>query len=77
MKSNFISSRKMAIINTIISCAISAISAIFIQNDEARIFLIAIFIVSIGFYFIARFYFNQLDKGMPHNVIHSPTTHNF
>lgn len=67
MKTNFISSRKMAITNIIISCAIAIVSAIFINNLEARIFLIAITIANIGFIFLSKFYWKQYDNGMPYN----------
>lgn len=67
MKTNFISSRKMAITNTIISCAIAIVSAVLINNSKARIFLIAITIANVGFIFLLKFYWKQYDNGMPYN----------
>lgn len=67
MKTNFISSRKMAITNTIISCAIAIVSAVLINNSEARIFLIAVTIANVGFIFLSKFYWKQYDNGMPWN----------
>lgn len=67
MKTNFISSRKMAITNTIISCAIAIVSAVLINNSEARIFLIVITIANVSFIFLSKFYWKQYDNGMPWN----------
>ncbi|MDE6665851.1 MAG: hypothetical protein K2K14_06650 [Ruminococcus sp.] len=67
MKTNFISSRKMAIINIITSCAIAIVSAVLINNPEARVLLIAITVANIGFIFLSKFYWKQYDNGMPYN----------
>ncbi|MDE6425802.1 MAG: hypothetical protein K2K89_06665 [Ruminococcus sp.] len=67
MKNNFISSRKMAKTNIVISCSIAIVSIVLINNPEARIFLIAITVADIGFMFLAEFYWKQYDNGMPYN----------
>lgn len=66
MKTNYIFSRKTAIVNDIISCA-AAVSAVFIEDPEVRGLLIAIAAADIGFIFISKFYWEQYDRGMPYN----------
>ncbi|MDE6781516.1 MAG: hypothetical protein K2J40_08665 [Ruminococcus sp.] len=77
MKYNFISSRKMAVINIIISCVTAIIFAILIDNNDARILFIAIVVSDIGFAFLSGFYWKQYDNGMPYNPYLSIKTAEF
>lgn len=67
MKTKFISSRRMAVVNSILSSFVAIAFTIFTNNLEAQVFLIAIFIANIGFIFLSKFYWNQYDNGMPYN----------
>lgn len=66
-KTNCISSRKTAKINIIISCAVAAVSAVFIEDPEIQGYLIAIAAADIGYMFLSDFYWKQYDNGMPYN----------
>lgn len=67
MKPKFISSRRMAVVNGILSSSAAIAFTIFTNNFESQVFLIAISIANIGFIFLSKFYWNQYDNGMPCN----------